>query len=251
MKYFVMSNAKELHYFNGDWETRTFDRLLSNANWYSQKWSKHGLKMECDGQTRHCTGNAAPDVVPFEITPRYICDLRVPYNMQASLPHVNEVKLIAILRLPTPRTWSAFFQSTWQRNWNNETYIKVVEEEVEILRKCYNATMAMTLMSPIGKTGHTYTDRCRDPLAMYRELQRCANHYRRDANHPWFFRFTLDGSSLGTADVGAVGMYEGIVMRGFYADQLLNYLCAGFRPEQILVLTNCEMRLGEFVVGRD
>ena len=82
--------------------------------------------------------------------------------------------------------------------------------------------------------------RCRDPRSMYKALQSCANAHRSDVHEPWFFRFTLDTSALAKDGIGrnASDMYEGVAMRGFYADQLLNYLCAGFRPEQILVVTN-------------
>lgn len=183
-------------------------------------------------------------MVPFEITPRYICDMRTPYNMQLSLPHAKEVKLVLILRDPTPRAWSAFFQSVWQRFWQDEVYEEVVSEEMSILRACYNHTIGMSFMEPVkGAKGGPWLNRCRDPHAMYRELQTCANAHRSDVHQPWFYRFTLDPRALSPDGIGhnASDMYEGVAMRGIYADQILNYLCAGFRPEQILVITNGEL----------
>ena len=57
--------------------------------WYSHKWATANLSMSCDAGKGRCTGNALPHQAPFEITPRYLSDMRVPYNMRTLLPNVN------------------------------------------------------------------------------------------------------------------------------------------------------------------
>jgi hypothetical protein len=121
--------------------------------------------------------------------------------------------------------------------------VEAVREEVHILSHCYNSTLGMSFMAPaagIRLDADPWLARCRDPHAMYLALHHCAVKHRYNASHPWFYRFTNRRSGDLEGGRGILPLYEGLVLRGMYADQILNLLCAGFRPDQIMVVTSCE-----------
>lgn len=69
-------------------------------------------------------------------------------------------------------------------------------------------------------------------------MSRCAKGTKWYSNKsPWFARFT----DVGHGRVQNALHYEGVVMRGIYVDQIQNFLCAGFRPEQMMVLLSSEL----------
>lgn len=261
--------TKEIHAFRGD---RVFTQvakdpvtagpnaLVRSLEWYGREWNvSAGLSIHCDaGPPVRCRGNAEPGHVPFEITPRYLSDLRVPYNMQQQLPHIAGVKLVVILRHPTPRAWSAFFQTARPPMWRRDTFVDHVREEVRLLRRCYNSSMAFALLAA-DTMGHRPTrlgadhiraTACREPIAAYRALQRCVQAHVRDPDEAWFLKYSQAYSEM-PRQFGVLeeAPFQGNVVRGFYVDNFVNLLCAGFRPEDVLVLTQGKRQAGSGLRG--
>lgn len=196
-----------------------------------------------------CQGDAAPNSVPFEFTPRYLSDLRWPYNVMQQLPHAKQLKLVVIVRNPTPRVWSAFFQTARPPMWKPEIFIDHVREEVRLMRRCYNSTSAFSLLTNEWPFHHSTSNMnvaqirsnaCRDPAHVYAALQRCVQTYARDPDQePWFLKYTLAfGLMPRFFNPVEQAPFQGNVIRGIYVDQFINLLCAGFEPKNILVLTS-------------
>ena len=246
-----------MHGFRGD---RVFaavakDAVKSGPNavvrameWYGRQWTlSSNLSITCDpGPPVRCTGNARPEDHPFEITPRYLSDLRVPYNMMQQLPHAKQVKLVAILRHPTPRAWSAFFQTARPPMWKRQTFVDHAREEVRLVRKCYNSSLAFSLLAaeipghrPMRlDAAHVRQTSCREPITAYVAFQRCVQAHVRDQEEPWFLKYTQAYAEMPRKfGVMEEAPFQGNVVRGFYVDHLINYLCAGFEPQDMLILT--------------
>ncbi|EGD73082.1 hypothetical protein PTSG_04796 [Salpingoeca rosetta] len=252
---FLMSGVKEVHAFRGDHTHEQFARdpfgagrrwMLKSMNWYQSKWNKRGLSIECDLKKFHCQGNAERDMVPFEITPRYLTDYRVPFNMWESLPSPRQMRFVVMLRNPTSRTWSAFFQTMKQRDTSRELFVAQTREELAMLHACYNSTIGLTMQDEdisAGRKPPTMNDLhlCRDPRSVYRELQTCVEKHNAHDDHPWFLHYTQFASN-DEVPLNLRVQYEGLTMRGLYADQIFNFLCAGFWPEQLLIMTAGELR---------
>lgn len=259
--HFFRLQSQEVHAFRGD---RTFAAVakdprengpfavVRSLEWYGHQWTASAnLSITCDkGPPIVCKGNARPEEVPFEITPRYLSDLRVPYNMVQQLPHVKEVKLVVILRHPTPRAWSAFFQTARPPMWRRHIFVDHVKEEVRLLRQCYNSSMAFSLLGAetpghrpsslsIDHVRHTS---CREPVTAYVAFQRCVQAHVRDQEEPWFLKYTQAYTEMPRAfGVLEEAPFQGNVVRGLYVDQFVNLLCAGFDPRNILVLTQSRL----------
>ena len=184
--------------------------------------------------------------MPYEITPRYLTDYRVPFNMWQLMPSPQQAKFILMLRHPTSRTWSAFFQTLKQKDWDNHTFLQQTREEIALLRQCYNTSMGYmaqdkAVLSGTQWPGMNTLHMCKDPRSSYMQFQDCVMQHSPNASHPWFFHYTqfeVDGMPQFSPKDRV--RYEGITMRGLYVDQLFNYLCAGFHPQQFLVMTTGE-----------
>eukprot|EP00049_Salpingoeca_infusionum_P018744 m.358596 g.358596 ORF g.358596 m.358596 type:complete len:479 (-) comp18193_c0_seq1:1036-2472(-) len=283
---FHQSINKEVHAFRGDniysklGRNDTIPQRLNTLKkfqgWYTGKWAKQGYSTRCDesqdGSTLHCQGNALKSDVMFEITPRYMIDLRAAHNMWQYLPSPSQVKFVVMLRDPTPRTWSGFFQILTQHYWNEDEFRRYVRLELPLLKACYNDTLSYTKLW-LDKYSQQHLgslDVCRDPRTMFRAFQECVNGERVKLNDairpdsdaeqydpsssdatvvkdeseaPWYYKLTLFGGlHPRTYTVHQSTHYEGLLIRGFYVDHLYNFLCAGFKPEQFLILTSGELK---------
>lgn len=249
--------------------------VLRSVNWYGQKWAKSSsLRMTCqkvDVKDKgvepepaelavvppslvassdltsleppsvlvKCKGNAPANAVPFEVTPRYLSDYRWPYNAMQLLPHARQVKLVVLLRNPTSRAWSAFFQNADPKLWSVEVFQDHVQEEIRILKLCYNSTLGLSRLSRNLNVAQLRQSACRDPGYAYAALQRCVQQYARSPDEPWFISYTQAFGYISRKfRPMEYSPLQGNVARGFYVDQLINVLCSGFEPENILVITN-------------
>eukprot|EP00056_Hartaetosiga_gracilis_P015379 m.241632 g.241632 ORF g.241632 m.241632 type:complete len:192 (+) comp24553_c0_seq1:521-1096(+) len=76
-------------------------------------------------------------------------------------------------------------------------------------------------------------DVCTPVKEMYERAMACARTKIGDGK-PWFQTPT-------EIDYGDK-LYESVLTRGIYVDQLRTFLCAGWRPEQFLIITTNEMK---------
>eukprot|EP00730_Choanoeca_flexa_P012727 TRINITY_DN4562_c0_g1_i1.p1 TRINITY_DN4562_c0_g1~~TRINITY_DN4562_c0_g1_i1.p1 ORF type:complete len:454 (+),score=78.34 TRINITY_DN4562_c0_g1_i1:147-1508(+) len=259
---FTAPVLKELHGFRGDLArkaimagssgglARTAQRTM---DWYHRKWGTRGLSMKCNATLGRCQGNADPATAPFEITPRYITDMRVPYNMQSLLPNADTLKLVLLLRNPINRTWSSYHQSTKAHMHTNRMFAQMMVNETRLLRACYNGSLGyMTFGSGNTTTiGVANLKACRNPWYMYRKFALCLKEQLVDDPNPWYVKYTLAYDLFLTRfRLSDQTPYEGLIGRGIYVDQLLNYLCAGFDPKSILVITQGELRADPAMVTK-
>lgn len=238
-----MSPQKELHAFSGriqpNSQQKTAMKLAHQFEWYGNKWINAGFSIKCNPTSLECYGNASHSDVPFEITPRYLSDFHRPYNMWQMLPSPRQVKFVAILRNPVPRVWSAYHHVTSPLHRKTADFIKIVHEEVRLLHACYNQTLAM-LSSDISAKGFVDLSRCKPVQESYNSFHKCIKANASDPTRPWFVRFTHNFDPQMNKAAFLQAKYMGLVYVGIYGDQLFNYICAGFRPEQILILTSSE-----------
>lgn len=226
-----------------------------------ESWPQARHATNCSSETMRCeTVNGGYNQGTIDISPSYIADRRVPWIMHELLPHASTVKLLLILREPVARTLSGFFQAC--KGCYMDHLRTVVPRELELLKKCYNSTvgfgagyganMARLPSDSICSTGHEQMAR----------LHTCVRDDVREDNKPWFGHFTLDS----VADLEPFRQeihrrndpYQGVLFRSIYVDSIKNYLCAGFRPEQFLIMTTNELhdmetavrRIGHFI-GKD
>ncbi|EGD74796.1 hypothetical protein PTSG_07029 [Salpingoeca rosetta] len=301
VKGFIMSTQKEIHAFNGDLLYRQYvndspklaPRLVSRVKWYGSKWGKLGLNIKCDAKTLACHGNAKPDTVPFEFTPRYMSDLRRPYNMWQMLPGPEQTTFVAILRDPVARAWSSYHHALRPEDATPQDFGGLISEEVRLLRSCYNSTLALLSLDGLQRAHTAYQGasaaaknggsrgghsgggdtsankgksnkeasgtatkaamgmeaggpfdlaQCRDIRAAYDAFHQCMKPKAADAKQPWFVKFTLNYDADMNKPAHAVNRHAGFAYMGLYADQLFNFLCAGFKPDQFIILTSGELK---------
>eukprot|EP00045_Choanoeca_perplexa_P013006 m.144903 g.144903 ORF g.144903 m.144903 type:complete len:481 (+) comp16209_c0_seq11:118-1560(+) len=259
---FIPPINKELHAFRGEVTRKTVNggstqRLkriaMRTVRWYSHKWAASNLSMTCNPIDGRCNGTALPTQAPFEITPRYLSDMRVPYNMHTLLPNVNSLKMVVILRNPIARVWSAYHQSTASQYHTNRVFAELMVNETQLLYTCYNSSLGYMTFG-INQTTNIGMDSlhvCRDPWYMYRKMGLCVRDNTPNPDKPWFVKYTqaydLTPTNFRLQDQTP---FEGIVARGLYVDQLLNYLCAGFQPESLLVISQGELARDPLAVAQ-
>ena len=205
----------------------------------------------------------------LEVTPVYIANRRVPWVLSEVLPHASEIKFVLLIRNPIARTLSGFFQSSKRSNMT--AFESTTRQEISLLRRCYAHAFAITrssfstnvlqhMASPNTHSKHSTHDngskgtglyqphsgdiQCRTGNQQYDALQECLGSMnKRDVgvdDAPWF-RFFTHPSSIRARPEKPAMEYQGHVYRGMYVDQLANYLCAGFEPEQFIVLAASEL----------
>ena len=219
-----------------------------------QSWPRAARATACEADTMQCTvANSSYSKVTIDMSPSYISDRRVPWVMHEILPHASTLKLLLILREPVARTLSGLFQAC--PSCNDTIIDEIVPRELSLLEKCYNSTASFgagfgTTMAHLPSalacsTGH----------AQMRRLHACVREDIAVDDKPWFGRFTLDSAPDMEAFRGRIRQredpYQGVLFRSVYVDGIKNYLCAGFRPEQFLIMTSNELHADmEAAVGR-
>eukprot|EP00043_Microstomoeca_roanoka_P014189 m.139761 g.139761 ORF g.139761 m.139761 type:complete len:549 (+) comp15956_c0_seq2:115-1761(+) len=272
---FQLSGQKEIHAFGGDMVYHTLSeqspsahrKVISRLEWYGSKWSNHGLQLKCDPATLQCSGNAQPDKIQFEFTPRYLPDFRRSYNMRQLLPMPDQVKFVAILRHPVSRAWSSYHHVSKPDDATPEEFDALIREELRLLDICYNTTLAMlTQANPLTSPNRQFAERrertqteeineaadpdqrivtlsaCRHVRNAYANFQQCVNQHAHDPTRPWFVKYTQNPTRSMEKSLYIQNKYMGFALMGLYADQLYNYLCAGFKPEQFIILTSHELK---------
>eukprot|EP00055_Hartaetosiga_balthica_P003266 m.140136 g.140136 ORF g.140136 m.140136 type:complete len:430 (+) comp27269_c0_seq1:31-1320(+) len=162
--------------------------------------------------------------IPLEITPMYAVQEDIPYLMMEVLKEIrSKVKLFVIVRNPISRAYSGYFQA--QKTRTPSMFGSYVEQELDILDKCYwDGIFVNPKVCPLPSENHAH-------------LRKCVKTYGK--GFPWFGRTTdyklkkTDHDEHGVSYV----LYEGLIRRGIYRDQLQNYLCAGWKAENILITT--------------
>ena len=99
--------------------------------------------------------------------------------------------------------------------------------ELQLLDECYNGSLSLRAGCKAGQQQDAEFGAC-----VAAALARKAD------TRPWFARF-LEHRVQDTDS--EVRRYEGIVLRGAYADQLRAFVCAGWRPDQFFVTTLGEL----------
>ena len=212
---------------------------------YLRSWPPARQTTNCSQTTMQCQPiDGGFDDVTIEITPSYIADRRVPWIMHEILPHATEVKLLLVLREPVARTLSGFFQVC--KTCHGSLMEQVLPRELELLKKCYAATagfgagygtrMAKAPTARVCATGHEQMAR----------MHACVHADAEKDDKPWFGQFTrmsvAEEERFHENPHRGRDPYQGVIFRGIYVDSIKNYLCAGFRPEQFLIMTTSELR---------
>lgn len=238
--------TKEDHFFDIS-ATAVYDpnakvqtkRIIATYMDYLKSWPEAKQATSCAKGNMKCKVNGY-DKVTLEISPSYITDRRAPWVMHEVLPHAKTVKLLLLLREPAARALSGFGQSC--HSCTMEEYDKTALEEVALLRKCYSATMGFE--TPGHRSGRAPTDSvCSTGHEQWSSLHECAKNDMIRSKHPWFRRFTsksVDFDFKGHFKENG-NLHEGVILRGIYVDSIKNFLCAGFKPEQFLIITNKEL----------
>ncbi|EGD79802.1 hypothetical protein PTSG_10785 [Salpingoeca rosetta] len=220
----VVKMRKEMHFFD-----RNYVLLKDEIEADREQGLKKALQVYHD---RWGPQPFADGWLPMEITPVYMYDRRVAYRMMEVLrPKKDGVRLIAVLRNPVPRAYSGFFQL--DEKVDPKDFHDLVAAEVDVIRKCY-----------IDGLMFVNEQHCHPAEYQYEALRKCVEENVADGR-PWYERFIIplnNNASKTTNDNGySYWLHEGILLRGMYADQLKNFLCAGWKPEQIFITTTTHM----------
>uniref|UniRef100_A0A7S0ZDD4 Sulfotransferase domain-containing protein n=1 Tax=Timspurckia oligopyrenoides TaxID=708627 RepID=A0A7S0ZDD4_9RHOD len=270
---FFRGNAKEHRFFDCRWRrSLCADRnrrnpTLYHASWrnvashYKQYAKQWGIDVKCNHITRECVSrNAAWQFtgnLTWDISPGYMPQPTAPYHMREILPRADLVKLIFILREPIHRAISGFWQAAEKEKIyslmgsfiDDNASTRLISNELKFLRKCYNRAYKMI------------DGRCRSPEDRAYQAQICMNEHEkvqwRGIDYVPGALFFQDKQAV--EPDGSFFHHDGNLYRGIYVDMLKNYLCAGFKPEQILILTTSELkdpaflkRVADFIgVGED
>jgi hypothetical protein len=114
-------------------------------------------------------------------------DRRVPWLMHQILPHAATVKFVVILRDPIERTISGYWQASRDplNNMSQSRADELALQEVAILRRVYNASLALT---PEARGGQILNPAGCFPGRM--QYQRLNKKLRAlNIQHPWFARY--------------------------------------------------------------
>lgn len=159
-------------------------------------------------------------------------DRRVASRMMNVLrPRRESVRLVVLVRDPVPRAYSGFYQLDDKADASD--FHNLVAREMEVIRKCYIQGLMFV------NEAH-----CHSAEEQYAALRRCVRQVVADGR-PWYERSIAPLNNNYSSSVNENGhsywMHEGILLRGIYADQLKNFLCAGWRPEQIFISTTSQL----------
>eukprot|EP00045_Choanoeca_perplexa_P004498 m.38664 g.38664 ORF g.38664 m.38664 type:complete len:385 (+) comp12606_c0_seq4:192-1346(+) len=241
LKWMDTALSKELHFFD-KLVTQPIqpqsNRALQVYKNYARKWPRANRKLTCQGGSG-CNMSTGYSMETTECTPIYLSDRRVATQIRNVLPHADSVKFLVILRDPVERANSGY----WQANPNSMTVKWATElalKEVDVLNQVYNTTLSLHRAKLRGRQILNH-DGCATGWEQYKLLD--AELQAKKIDKRWFSNTlkTLPGSRV----FGSSGRFparEGHVYRGIYVDQIRNYICAGFKPEQFLILTNGELR---------
>eukprot|EP00056_Hartaetosiga_gracilis_P003268 m.61502 g.61502 ORF g.61502 m.61502 type:complete len:416 (+) comp11392_c0_seq1:85-1332(+) len=226
----VLNYLKEFHYFDRS--------LLSVANvtaaqlreneelrqYYRDQYLLHWGPIQ-DLPTRQ-------PWIPTEITPSYASQEEVPYLMMELLKDFKDkVKLILMVRNPTKRAYSGFFLQAPPHTRTSMEFDYFIEEELKILDECYSKGL---FVNP---------NTCPPPEVLHTDIKACVKEHGK-RGMPWY-EYHAD-HHLYFADTNEEGVkyvyYDGLIRRGIYVDQLQNYLCAGWKPENIMVASLTELK---------
>eukprot|EP00049_Salpingoeca_infusionum_P009921 m.168660 g.168660 ORF g.168660 m.168660 type:complete len:532 (+) comp14481_c0_seq1:198-1793(+) len=244
--------SKELHFFDKgiamtQYVNRTFDPVELYLE-YLSRWRNASAATECTG--RRCRLAESYTQTAYEITPVYMVDRRAPWLMQQILPHMHQVKLVVVLRDPASRALSGFFQGV-KKGASIELFNDMVPREIALLRECYNATLRLEAPELAGEDAS-----CRNGFDQYLALHKCAKVVSERDNHPWYWGYlqlSLPNETLLVDDIDngpQLAIHAGHLFRGLYVDQIKNFLCAGFRPDQFLFITATQLHEDQLSVLR-
>ena len=211
---------------------------------YLRGWPRARQVTRCSRATMRChlTQGGLEDAT-IEITPSYIADRRVPWIMHEILPHATEVKLLLILREPVARTLSGFFQVC--KTCGERRMRRVLPRELQLLRKCYAATAGFGAGYGTGMAKAPTAGACATGHEQMARMHACVHADVEKDNKPWFGQFTRMSAPAAERfhknPARGSDPYQGVIFRGIYVDSIKNYLCAGFRPEQFLIMTTSEL----------
>eukprot|EP00045_Choanoeca_perplexa_P013041 m.145326 g.145326 ORF g.145326 m.145326 type:complete len:373 (-) comp16217_c0_seq4:1169-2287(-) len=234
------NHGKEIHFFDKLTEhplNRSTQPAQAQSLYkaYASEWPKASQGLLCT-ETGSCsmsiTGNQTD---AFEFTPVYLVDRRIASLMYNVLPHSDTVKLLVLLRDPVERANSGYWQAS-PRSMTIERATELALEELLVLEQVYNNTLSLNHLEIKG--GQMLNpEGCVGGWEQYKRLHAELNNKRIDAQ--WFGRYL---KHLFPQEYEIYKSKEGHIHRGIYVDQIRTYLCAGFRPEQFLILTNGELR---------
>eukprot|EP00055_Hartaetosiga_balthica_P003440 m.7777 g.7777 ORF g.7777 m.7777 type:complete len:370 (-) comp2916_c0_seq1:74-1183(-) len=194
---------KELHYFDRHFNASEDEKTLFSE--YFSAWKQFRREEPW---------------VPSELSPVYMVDKYVPYRMMHIFKRQWEsVRFIAILRDPVERAYSGFFQSSVGMTYKQ--FPHQMRIDMEAVSKCYLDALFVN------------ENNCLSPKEMYANAEKCRKEKIGDGN-PWFDTPSELPESM--------KLYESVLYRGIYVDQLRNYLCAGWKPEQFLIISTNEMK---------
>lgn len=154
--------------------------------------------------------------------------------MQSILPNNSNLTILFILREPISRAVSGFFNSQ-NRFHNNVTLDNFLLTEMMILKLCYERTLSLR-------------KKCESSLNRMSNLAKCVSQYHPLTNsfHYWYQSLTSRVAHLdenwqwGHADKNSF-FPDAVLLRGLYIDQIRNYICAGFHPSQIMIVTYSQL----------
>ncbi|EGD78994.1 hypothetical protein PTSG_01965 [Salpingoeca rosetta] len=182
----------------------------------------------------------------------YLSDRRSPWSLHEVLPHAAQVKLVLQIRDPVTRTLSGFRQGS--PGDTVDEFAAVTSTELHLLHHCYNSSLQLAHPSPktTGDSSNPFGITCNTGHHQYAALYRCVSALAESADgkaltqdRPWFQHFTRKGNKellQQHVSLKLLKKYEGHVHRSIYVDQLINFLCAGFRPDQFIVVTTTELK---------
>eukprot|EP01147_Barroeca_monosierra_P005056 gene5056-6968_t len=150
------------------------------------------------------------------------------------LPSPRSVTLAMQVRDPVSRSLSGWMEKTLGRG-TVPQYRKAVETELGILEKCYNTSLALIDI-------HSGKWVCKSVPDQIRRFRECVTSL--SADKLWFRLHWVEdhnGDPVRLAYRDQSQRTSGTVLQGIYVDQIINYICAGFHPEQFVITTRTEM----------
>eukprot|EP00730_Choanoeca_flexa_P019565 TRINITY_DN9564_c0_g1_i2.p1 TRINITY_DN9564_c0_g1~~TRINITY_DN9564_c0_g1_i2.p1 ORF type:complete len:381 (+),score=105.83 TRINITY_DN9564_c0_g1_i2:238-1380(+) len=245
--------SKELHYFDNPGADAPGATVFKYQR-YASNWRHASSKLACNRTLPSCRLTQRHGFETIEFTPNYLSDRRVPARMQRILPHAASLKFIVILRDPVTRALSGYWQAD-ATNMTLEVATQAALIELELLERVYNRTLNLTNAScKAGRCANAAA--MPDGLQQYQQLNAALTEMVKTKltdrlDKPWYMRqlSTLPAPDVPWGNVAGVvdttklrKIYQGHILRSIYVDQFRNYLCAGFRPEQFVILTITELK---------
>eukprot|EP00055_Hartaetosiga_balthica_P004937 m.13747 g.13747 ORF g.13747 m.13747 type:complete len:505 (-) comp4192_c0_seq1:61-1575(-) len=226
-----LKNKKAVHGISSSkyWKPFVRQNAFLLYKLYLSNWKDAYSRTKCNEEKMTCHIDEKYERVGFEITPGYISNRYSPYAIRYSVPHWDKLKFLLILRNPAQRVFSGLYQM--HEDVPMEKMEAIVTKEIDALKKCYEETMALK-----------HLDTCKFAHFQYVDMHTCLTKYSLlSKKTPWFSANYYGWSTI-QASADRRSLYDGHVMRGIYVDQIVNYLCAGFSPEQFIVVTSEELK---------